>query len=78
MLQHRHGERGNIFTELWLFRQEWWRRNFQENGFAIIRDKPMGIFYTGNAVGAPSQPRAARTPSERIRQRMPPVQNCSK
>jgi SAM-dependent methyltransferase len=46
--QRRHGERGNLLTETWLFRPEWWRRNFRENGFEILRDEPMGLFYTGN------------------------------
>ena len=44
----RHGERGNAISEIWLFRPSWWRRNFRENGFAIVQDEPMGLFYTGN------------------------------
>jgi SAM-dependent methyltransferase len=60
--QHRHGERGNLLTETWLFRPEWWRRNFRRNGFEILRDEPMGLFYTGNMTfGARwSLPRRAR------------------
>jgi len=46
--QRRHGERGNLLTETWLFLPEWWRRNFRQNGFEILRDEPMGLFYTGN------------------------------
>ncbi len=46
--QRRHGERGNLISETWLFHPSWWRRNFVENGFEIIRDEPMGLFYTGN------------------------------
>jgi SAM-dependent methyltransferase len=46
--QQRHGERGNILSETWLFHPGWWRRNFRANGFDIIRDEPMGLFYTGN------------------------------
>ncbi len=46
--QRRHGERGNTLTETALFHPAWWRRNFRENGFEIIRDEPMGLFYTGN------------------------------
>lgn len=46
--QRRHGERGNIISETWLFHPGWWRRNFRENGFEIILDEPMGLFYTGN------------------------------
>jgi hypothetical protein len=46
--QHRHGERGNIISEIWLFHPSWWRQNFRVNGFEIIGDEPMGLFYTGN------------------------------
>jgi len=46
--QRRHGERGNILSETWLFHPSWWRRNFAQNGFSIMRDEPMGLFYTGN------------------------------
>lgn len=52
ILQRRHGERGNIITEMWYFRPAWWRRNFRSNGFTIVRDEPMGLFYTGNMVMA--------------------------
>ncbi len=45
--QNRHGERGNVLTELWLFRTAWWRRNFLGNGFEIVEDHPSGLFYTG-------------------------------
>jgi len=50
VLQPRHGERGIGFAELWLFRPQWWRRNFAANGFAVLYDKPMGLFYTGSMV----------------------------
>jgi SAM-dependent methyltransferase len=46
--QRRHGERGNIISEIWLFHPSWWRKNFTANGFGIIKDEPMGLFYTGN------------------------------
>ena len=46
--QRPHGERGNIISELWLFHPNWWRRAFREDGFEIVRDEPMGLFYTGN------------------------------
>ena len=48
LLQHRHGERGNIISELWLFHPSWWRHNFAENAFAVVEDEPMGLFYTGH------------------------------
>jgi SAM-dependent methyltransferase len=44
----RHGARGNIISELWIFHPNWWRRNFAANRFTIVHDEPMGLFYTGN------------------------------
>ncbi len=52
-LPRRHGERGNVISELWLFYPQWWRRNFAENGFTVVRDEPMGLFYTGNMLLGP-------------------------
>ncbi|WP_280164066.1 class I SAM-dependent methyltransferase [Rhizobium sp. RU36D] len=48
--QTRHGERGNIFSETWLFRPGWWRKNFRDNRFDIVDEAPIGLFYTGNMV----------------------------
>jgi SAM-dependent methyltransferase len=48
LFPRRHGERGNVLSEVWLFHPNWWRRHFQANGFSILRDEPMGLFYTGN------------------------------
>jgi SAM-dependent methyltransferase len=47
-LPRRHGERGNVISEMWLFHPRWWRRNFRENGFTVVHEEPMGLFYTGN------------------------------
>jgi SAM-dependent methyltransferase len=44
----RHGEKGNVVSELWLFHPSRWRRHFRASGFDIIRDQPMGLLYTGN------------------------------
>jgi SAM-dependent methyltransferase len=49
-LPRRHGARGNVVSELWLFHPRWWRRNFQDNGFAVVADGPVGLFYTGEAL----------------------------
>jgi 2-polyprenyl-3-methyl-5-hydroxy-6-metoxy-1,4-benzoquinol methylase len=49
-LPRRHGERGNVISELWLFHPRWWRRNFRDNGFAVVSDEPMGLFYTGEVL----------------------------
>lgn len=48
LLQPPHGECGHALTELWTFRPAWWRRHFVANGFAVVRDEPMGLFYTGD------------------------------
>lgn len=48
LLQRRHGERGTLVSETWLFRPGWWRRNFAAHGFVVERDWPVGLFYTGN------------------------------
>lgn len=53
VLQPRHGERGIGFAELWLFHPRWWRRNFRRNGFDLLYDRPMGLFYTGSMVFGP-------------------------
>jgi ubiquinone/menaquinone biosynthesis C-methylase UbiE len=49
-LPRRHGERGNLVSELWLFHPRWWRRNFHDNGFSVVGDEPMGLFYTGEVL----------------------------
>jgi SAM-dependent methyltransferase len=48
VLPRRHGERGNIFSETWLYHPRWWRRHFAANGFTIEREQTLGYFYTGN------------------------------
>jgi SAM-dependent methyltransferase len=64
-LPRRHGERGNVVSELWLFHPRWWRRNFRSNRFTVIVDEPMGLFYTGEVLlgtrlGITSRARLAR------------------
>lgn len=51
--QGRHGERGNLISETWLFHPGWWRSNFTQNHFEVISDEPMGLFYTGNMLLGP-------------------------
>ncbi len=48
--QKRHGERGNLWSEIWYFRPEWWKRIFRDAGFDVVSDKPLGLFYTGHSV----------------------------
>ena len=49
----RHGERGNIVSEMWLFRTAWWRRAFAADGFEVLHREPMGLFYTGTMFFGP-------------------------
>ena len=49
-LPRRHGARGNVVSELWLFHPRWWRRNFADNGFAVVAEGPVGLFYTGEVL----------------------------
>jgi SAM-dependent methyltransferase len=64
--QRRHGERGNLISETWLFRPGWWRRNFRDNGFEILREAPMGLFYTGNMIFRENWPIARRARLARV------------
>jgi SAM-dependent methyltransferase len=49
----RHGERGNVLTELWYFHPRWWRRHFADNGFELVEDRPIGLFYTAEELLGP-------------------------
>jgi SAM-dependent methyltransferase len=52
VLQRPHGIRGNVVSEMWLYRAGWWRKNFEANGFRTEHDEALGLFYTGNmAIG---------------------------
>ena len=42
-LPRRHGERGNVFTELLYFRPAWWRSHFQQHGWTISAEFPIPI-----------------------------------
>lgn len=62
---HRHGETGNVWTELWIFSRCRWLRHFREHGLIVLEVRPMGLFYTGHMVlgkrwSLESRARAAR------------------
>ena len=44
---NRHGEFGNVFTEIWTFSRWWWTRHLKTNGYRLKSAKPMRLFYTG-------------------------------
>ena len=66
MIPRRHGVRGNSLTELWHFRAESWRRVFAENGYAMVEEHPMGLFYTGYHVLGERLPIRARESAARV------------
>lgn len=47
LLPSRHGERGNVLTEVLFFSRGWWRRRFAAAGFSVPADRAVGLFYTG-------------------------------
>jgi SAM-dependent methyltransferase len=53
VLQKRHGERGNLFSEAWYFHPRWWRKHFRSNGFTLMHDTPLGLFYTAEETFGP-------------------------
>ena len=44
----RHGERGNGWSELWLFSKRCWLSEFRKGGFHVYASFPMRLFYTGH------------------------------
>ena len=46
----RHGERGNAFSEICLYRKKWWTSTFEETGWRVVETFPLHLFYTGNSV----------------------------
>ena len=48
MFPRRHGETGNVWTELAHFSARSWRRSFLRAGWRIEETMPAGIFYTGH------------------------------
>jgi len=52
----RHGERGNALSEMWYFHPRWWRHHFRNQGFDLLDDRPIGLFYTAQMVFGTSIP----------------------
>lgn len=46
----RHGEVGNVVSELWTFSPRHWVRHFDAQQFEILCWEPLGLFYTGQMV----------------------------
>lgn len=61
-----HGTSPEGISELWTFSARAWRRKFEKNGYKVIADKPMGIFYSGNVLLGLRLPFASRSKLSRI------------
>jgi len=48
LLSPRHGDRGNVFTEIYYFRPAVWKKLFERNGWRIDEARPCHLFYSGN------------------------------
>ena len=47
LLPERHGERGNLLSEVWYFSPRWWKEAFRRGGWQVAHDTAVGLFYTG-------------------------------
>jgi ubiquinone/menaquinone biosynthesis C-methylase UbiE len=61
LLPSRHGEFGNVLTELVSFSRFVWMRHFRKCSYEIIEANPMGLFYTGNMFFGSKWPLASRS-----------------
>lgn len=66
LLPRRHGERGNVWTELYYFSEAFWLRRFRSSGFVIGRRVPSGLFYTECSVLGAYMPLAVRETLARL------------
>ncbi len=48
--QRRHGERGNLVTELYFFSRVYWNMVFRVNGWEVVQYLPNRMFYTGYSI----------------------------
>ncbi len=56
----RHGETGNAWSEIVTFSVRSWTKHFLTQRFAVVKVKPIGLFYTGHMVLGPKLSIAAR------------------
>lgn len=49
-IPHRHGERGNVVTEMRYFHPSWWKREFTVHAWNLVECYPTGIFHSGNQI----------------------------
>lgn len=46
LLPEHHGERGNVFSEFFFFRPQWWKNHFEQNQWEILKNEGLGLFYS--------------------------------
>lgn len=46
LLPEHHGERGNVFSEYFFFRPQWWKNHFEQNQWEILKNEGLGLFYS--------------------------------
>jgi SAM-dependent methyltransferase len=46
LLPEHHGERGNVFSEYFYFRPQWWKKHFEENDWFVLKNEGLGLFYS--------------------------------
>ncbi len=63
---HRHGERGNVWSEAYYFSRRFWLRQFRDNGFKVLQARPAGIFYTECEIFGTKLPIASRRKLARL------------
>lgn len=60
LFPRRHGNVGNVFSEMYRFSRLGWGGIFRSTGWRIVERKPVWLFYTGNALLAEKLPLGAR------------------
>jgi SAM-dependent methyltransferase len=50
MIPRRHGERGNLLTEIYYFSRRFWVPFFVSAGWKMVNVQPNRLFYTGNSL----------------------------
>lgn len=66
LLSPRHGETGNVVSEVWHFSRHRWTPMFEETGWRILKRGSNGLFYTGYSVLGPWLGLAARRNLSRV------------
>lgn len=66
LLSPRHGETGNVVSEVWHFSRHRWTPTFEAAGWRVLKHGSNGLFYTGYSVLGPRLGLAARRGLSRL------------